>query len=111
MSPYLKEELLEYNNEIGQSYPCSNQIVCRAIIYSSLDKLESFIKSKNGYQTSRLLNTYNINGETWKAVRVPNNARGLRFYKVYIEEDIKDEYIYNTILPYMSMYCNFVEFF
>ena len=52
-----------------------------------------------------------INGETWKAIRVPNNARGLRFYKAYIEEDIKDEYIYETILPYMSMYCNFVEFF
>ena len=111
MSPYLKEELLEYNNHIGQPYPCSNQVVCRAIIYSSLDKLENFIQSKNGYRTSRLLNTYNINGETWKAIRVPNNARGLRFYQVYIEEDIEDKYIYNTILPYMTMYCNFVELF
>lgn len=111
MSPYLKEKLLEYNNKIGQSYPCSNQVVCRAIIYSSLDKLENFIQSKNGYRTSRLLNTYNINGETWRAIRIPNKARGLRFYQAYIEEDIKDEDIYETIFPYMSIYCNFVEFF
>lgn len=111
MSPYLKERLLKYNNQIGQSYPCSNQVVCRGIVYSSLDKLNEFIKSKNGYRNSRLMGTYMIDGKRWIAIPAEGNARGYRLYKAYIDNEIDDEIIKKCIMPIMSNYCCFCELF
>lgn len=111
MSPYLKEELLRCNNQIGQPYPCSNQVVCRGIVYSSLDKLDAFIKSKNGYRNSRLMGTCMIDGERWRAIPAKESSRGCRLYKAYIDEDIDDDFTQNILLHITDNYCCFVEFF
>lgn len=111
MSPYLEEQLLECNNQIGQPYACSNQVVCRGIVYSSRERLDEFVKSKNGYRTSRLMGTYMIDGERWKAIPATDSSRGYRLYKAYIDTEIDDDTIQNIVLPIMWHYCCFAELF
>ena len=111
MNSYLKEELLKCNNQIGQPYPCSNQVVCRGIVYSSLERLNEFVKSKNGYRNSRLMGTYMIDGERWKAIPATDSSRGYRLYKAYIDKEIDDDTIQDIVLPIMWHYCCFAELF
>lgn len=107
-------ERLEYyrdrfNKQIGQRYPCGNQIVVCGIITKSEDKAERFMKNKDVVSEKNswfgrewLLN----NGERWVWRRhISQNCRGYRYYKIAVDVEIDDELLDLVVLPYCNLYC------
>lgn len=110
---YVPLEVLEhyrefFNNQEGQKYPCSNQIVLCGIITKDKDKAIDFMKNKNIVEIRKgqkeivwLLD----NNERWMWRDWNVNHRGYRFYKVAVDKFIDDDLFELLVIPKCSLYC------
>lgn len=95
-----------FNNQEGQPYPCSNQIVCCGYITPFDWKWERFVDqnmenikvwTKNGF----VLN----NGDNWIRVPISSNIRGQRYYKAKVDRHINRDFFITEIMPNCGNYC------
>lgn len=113
MNREILEDYVDYfNKQIGQKYPCSNQIVLCGIItddrYRALDFMKDkkfIVKHEQRYQIDWIL----ANGERWQWRIWNTNCRGYRFYKVAIDKNINDEIFETIIVPCCGSYCCSME--
>lgn len=108
----LEHYIDHFNKQVGQKYPCGNQIVLCGIITNNRDKALDFMKDKKiiekreqQYQIDWVLD----NGERWQWRKWNTNCRGCRFYKIAIDESISDELFKAIVAPYCSPYCCSME--
>lgn len=97
-----------FNNQKGQNYPCSNQIVTCAIFTDNQEKAIKIMKEHNAIVTRQSKNeiVWNINGERWIWKRtISDTCRGYRYYKVIIDKDFDYNIFHELIAPYCSFYC------
>lgn len=94
-----------FNNQEGQNYPCSNQIVCCGFVGDN-DKWNNFVKQnrKNIIRLSRYEFTLK-NNEKWVRILSPEHTRGYRYYKIKVDKNIEDRILNQYILPYCGLYC------
>lgn len=109
-------ERLEYyseyfNKQKGKKYPCSNQIVCCAIVTDDRDKAIDLMRDKKVIKklerkdyVAWLLD----NGEQWVWRKWNKNCRGYRFYKVIVDKNINDE-VFDFLLALCTIYCCSME--
>lgn len=110
-----REELNYYikyfNQQQGQNYPCSNQIVRCAIFTKNKIKALTFMKNKGAikkYETKNQIQ-WLFNEELWEWRDWNMNLKGYRFYKVVVDENIEKEFFYHFVLPYCCNYCCSLE--
>lgn len=111
----IKEQIAK---QAGQSYPCSNQIVTRAIVLKNPSRIAIFEqahpnfvcyrRSKNGYD-SRYIDSHTE--ELWRVVIANDDYRGLRYYKAIIDVEIDKEVFDTRIAPCLAHYACEVNFF
>lgn len=101
-----QEQIANYfNNQKGQNYPCSNQIV-RCGFFGDNNKWNNFVEQnrKNIIRLSR--NEFILkNNEKWVRILSPENTRGYRYYKIKVDKNIEDRILNQYILPYCGLYC------
>lgn len=101
-----------YNNQKGQKYPCSNQIVKCAVITRNREKAIKYmyehcaVMIKNTYNRIEWLKDYN---EEWVWMPWTESSRGYRFYKIIIDEDFDDKIFNKLISPRLANYCCHIE--
>ena len=110
------EELMKfkeyYDKQVGQKYPCSNQIFKCGIITKDRNLAIDFMKNKNVVKKLERIDEIMWeldNGEKWKWMNWTTNCRGYRFYKIAIDKTIDRDLFYNLVLPYCANYCCSVE--
>lgn len=107
------EHYVEYfNKQKGQKYPCSNQVVVCGIITKDKNKALSVMKEK-GAVISRQSNYFNyiewqLNNERWLWRNWNDGARGYRFYKILVDENV-DEELFLFARVKSSLYCCSME--
>lgn len=101
-----------FNKQKGRKYPCSNQIVCCAIVTDDRNKAFNFMNGREVVkklvrkdQAAWLL----ANGERWEWRKWNEHCRGHRFYKVAIDKDISDDIFDFLVLPCSGLYCCSME--
>lgn len=101
-----------FNKQKGRKYPCSNQIVCCAIVTDNRDKAIDLMREKEVVKklerkdyAAWLLG----NGEQWVWQRSSERCRGYRFYKVIVDKNIDDEVFNLLVLPCCANYCCSME--
>lgn len=114
-SPQVITELLKYNNQSGQSFPCSNQIVTNIIICLYNDEyVQNFLDSKSAIVVhTRNKKPYNviINGLEWKIINCADWARGYRAYRIYIDGRLDWQEARPFLGHMMNLYCCEVDIF
>lgn len=115
MSPefigHIKEK---YNNQKGQNYPCSNQIVRNIIFAYSLDDVVlDYLQKNNAHivRNSKDRIEAVIKDERWVVLPLKDSIRGYRAYKARIDIRLMEEWVKTTILPMLGLYCCEVDFF
>lgn len=100
-----------YNQQEGQMYPCSNQIVRCAIVVSDKDKAESIMKEKGAVKV--LEQSYgidwNLGNEQWIWRKWGESSRGFRFYKLILDKNVDDDLYLDVIRHCCANYCCSVE--
>lgn len=100
------------NNQEGQKYPCSNQIVTRGF-FSTSEKWNDFCKA-NRYKIKYFCKDWIEfeDGIRWKYFSIDNpyTCRGYRFYELKVDAMINADMFFNDIYPYCSLYCHKIEF-
>ena len=95
-----------FNNQEGQPYPCSNQIVCCGYITPNDQKWDFFVeKNKPNIRTFTKNNFILNNGEEWIRVPLSKCVRGYRFYKVKVDRNINKDFFNMVIAPRCGLYC------
>lgn len=113
---YILNYIQKFNNQSGQNYPCSNQIVRNIIWVYHFDQIvEDYLKSHNAIKAPRY-NKYNrnywiIDGEEWSVVRASNHARGYRAYKAIIDIRIPMDILQTIVIPCCNLYCCQMAYF
>lgn len=111
MDREILEHYVEYfNKQKGSPYPCSNQIVLCGVITKDKDKA-LYVMKENGAVIKR--QSYNsieweLNNERWLWTTWNNGARGYRFYKILIDENIDEELFFFARVR-SSLYCCSME--
>lgn len=105
----LKRIAKYFNQQKGQQYPCSNQIVICGVITRDRDKALSIMQSKNAVLVKHGKNKleWKFNNERWIWTHWGYNTRGYRFYKVIVDKNIdmtEDEFAF-SILGSCGNYC------
>lgn len=97
-----------FNQEEGQKYPCSNQIVTCAYITNNSQEVYNYL-NKNNIIPIRISKTHiewQENNERWIWIPINYNTRGYRFYKVKISKDYgNEEMLEQVIIPCCDLYC------
>lgn len=109
---YLEHKKKYYNQQEGQRYPCSNQIVTRILFCKQLDdKVFNYIESINGKW--KILNKEFIlpNGELYKVLKASDHIRGYRAYKAIVDDRIFFDIIKTIVIPMCANYCCSFEIF
>lgn len=95
-----------FNNQIGQNYPCSNQIVCCGFVTGNDKKWKSFIeKNKENIYILTKRSFILKNQEKWFRIPLNNSIRGFRYYKIKIDKNINKKFLKENILPCCGHYC------
>ncbi len=99
-----------FNKQEGRLYPCSNQIVICAIITKDRDKALSVMEEKGAVikRQGYYYIEWELNNERWLWRTWNENARGYRFYKVLVDENV-DENLFRFVTVYSSSYCCSME--
>ena len=111
MDREILEHYVEYfNKQKGSPYPCSNQIVLCGVITKDKDKALSVMKEKGAVIKRQSYNSieWELNNERWLWTTWDNHARGYRFYKILIDENI-DEELFLFARVKSSLYCCSME--
>ena len=116
----LTEERMNYisniiNNQEGQNYPCSNQIVTCGFI-STEKKWNKFVEKFKLAGEIKLLTKQRIflsDGTQWRFLDIDKtnfrSVRGLRYYKIKVDKSIDAGTFEMSIMPYCSLYCKEIE--
>ena len=95
-----------FNNQEGQNYPCSNQIVCCGFVTDDNNKWKKFInQNKNNITILRKREVRFKNGEHWIRIPMSDFVRGRRYYKVKVDNNIDRKFLEQIILPCCAHYC------
>lgn len=99
-----------YNNQEGQNYPCSNQIVVCGIITKDKDKAFSVMEKKGAILKRQRFEQveWELNNERWLWRNWNMNCRGFRFYKMLVDENI-DEDLFDYARIFSCSYCCSME--
>ena len=111
MDREILEHYVEYfNKQKGSPYPCSNQIVLCGVITKDKDKALSVMKEKGAVIKRQSYNSieWELNNERWLWTTWNKHARGYRFYKILIDENI-DEELFLFARVKSSLYCCSME--
>ena len=108
----LKEYKNQFDNQTGQYYPCSNQIVLCGILTQDRNKALEFMRNKNiigkREQFDRIIWILD-NGEKWMwCTWNENDRRGYRFYNLAVDRFI-DINLFRSIIPRCGRYCCSLE--
>lgn len=98
----------EFDEQDGQKYPCSNQIVLCGIITKDKEKAIAFMKDKNVVKIRERKNEitwYLDNGEKWMWQNWNINHRGYRFYKIAVDKFIDINLFRYLVVPKCNIYC------
>ena len=113
MDKEVLEHYVEYfNNQVGQKYPCSNQIVLCGIITDDRNKALEFMKDKEFTEIRERYDQIDwvlTNGERWQWRKWNESCRGYRFYKVAIDKNISDDIFNFLVKPCCGSYCCSME--
>lgn len=105
----MKKTIYDYfNQQKGQRYPCSNQIVTCIYITDNPQEVYNYLNLNNINIIKRTKNyiEWQENNERWIWRPIKDNCRGYRFYKVKISKNYDDEKkIRELILPSCFHYC------
>lgn len=97
-----------FNQEEGQKYPCSNQIVICAYITNNSQEVYNYL-NKNNITPIRQSKTYigwQENNEQWIWIPINHNIRGYRFNKAKISKNYdNEEMLEQVIIPCCDLYC------
>ena len=115
----LTEERMNYissfiNNQEGQNYPCSNQIVTCGFI-STEKKWNKFVEKFKLAGEIKLLTKQRLflsDGTQWRFFDINTTKftfRGVRYYKIKVDKSIDADIFEERILPYCSFYCKEIE--
>ena len=103
------------NNQDGQDYPCSNQIVTCGFI-STENKWNKFVEKYKSTSEIKLLTKERLflsDGTQWRFLDINktnfHSIRGLRYYKIKIDKCIDVDTFEMCIMPYCSFYCKEIE--
>ncbi len=101
-----------FNSQEGQSYPCSNQIVCCGVVTANENKWNDFVK-ENMNNTVMRHKDYVVlkNGELWYRIPPTYSIRGYRYYKIKVDTNINEDFLDQIILPCCEHYCCSFEWF
>ena len=95
-----------FNQQEGQPYPCSNQVVICGFITEDDDKWKEFIdQNKDNIQQLRKEEVRLKNGERWIRVPISDSIRGYRYYKAKVDRAINEKFLKTCILPCCAHYC------
>ena len=97
-----------FNQEEGQKYPCSNQIVRCAYITDNVQEVCNYLNKNNitPIKQSKRYIGWQENNEQWIWIPINHNVRGYRFYKIKISKDYKNkEILEQVIIPCCNLYC------
>lgn len=95
-----------FNNQEGDKYPCSNQMVVCGFVTEDDDKWKEFInQNKDNIQQLREREVRFKNGERWVRVPISESVRGYRYYKAKVDKAINKKFLEACILPCCSHYC------
>lgn len=111
MDKKILEHYVEYfSKQEGRPYPCSNQIVVCAVITKDRDKALSVMEEKGAVIKRQSYNgiEWELNNERWLWRVWNENARGYRFYKVLVDENV-DENLFRFVIVYSDLYCCSME--
>ena len=99
-----------FNKQEGRPYPCSNQIVVCAVITKDRDKALSGMEERGAVIKRQSYNSieWELNNERWLWRTWNENARGYRFYKILVDENV-DENLFHFVTVYSSLYCCSME--
>ncbi len=101
-----------FNNQEGDKYPCSNQIVLCGFVTDDNNKWEEFIRqNKNNIAILRKREIRFKNGERWIRVPISESVRGYRYYKIKVDTNINEDFLDQIILPCCEHYCCSFEWF
>lgn len=94
----------------GQRYPLSNQIVVCGVMITDKDKALSIMQDKGAVITQNRKGCikWELNNEEWVWLDWNFDIRGRRFYKIIIDQNI-DEIFFPIISAHCSLYCCSVE--
>lgn len=95
------------NNQKGQFYPCSNQVVCCGFVSDDNYKWHDFIE-ENKENIEKLTKRDFIlkNKERWVKIPISESVRGYRYYKIKVDRNIDDiNFLEQIILPCCANYC------
>jgi hypothetical protein len=104
----LEEYKKKFDEQEGQKYPCSNQIVLCGIITKDRNKAIDFMKNKNVVKIREKRNEitwFLDNGEKWLWQNWNINRRGYRFYKIAVDKLVDIDLFRTLIVPSCSIYC------
>jgi hypothetical protein len=95
-----------FNNQEGQNYPCSNQVVICGFVTDDDNKWEEFIRqNENNIVTLMKRKVRFENGERWVRIPTSESSRGYRYYKVKVDNNINRKFLEQIILPCCAHYC------
>ena len=102
-----KKKISDYfNNQKGQSFPCSNQIVLCGFVTDDNNKWKEFIsQNKNNIVILREKEVQFKNGEKWIRIPISESVRGFRYYKAKVDNNIDRKFLEQIILPCCTHYC------
>ena len=100
-----------YNNQEGQNYPCSNQLVCCGFVTNDIDKWNNFIEINKNNIERKLKNEIVLKDTKERWIRIPLNssARGHRYYKIKVDKNIDYFILSMIVLPCCNKYCKEFE--
>ena len=104
----LHDLALYFNQQKGQRYPCSNQIVTCIYITDNNQEVYEYLKKNHIIPTKKTKRyiEWQENNERWIWQSIAENARGYRFYKVKISNNYNnEEMLQYVILPCCHSYC------
>lgn len=97
-----------FNQEEGQKYPCSNQIVLCAYITDDPQEVYNYLNKNNiiPIKKSKICIEWQENNERWTWKPINQSIRGYRFYKIKISKDYNnEEMLEQVIIPCCNLYC------
>ena len=111
LADWQKEIVEYYKKQEGRPYPISNQVVVCGFCTNDLKKWKSFKKEqKDHIVEEREFSIRLDNGERWTFINPwSNSIRGYRFYKIFVDRNIKRRIVEWYLLPSCAIYCKSFE--
>ena len=113
-SDYMEHLKTLVDQQTGREYPCSNQVVLRAIIFNGYNKDKEDWLYSHGFvplNSQKDQMVWTRSGIPWRVFTTWEEGYcGYRFYELFLDASFDDQLVAKIITPYMVNYCHKIEF-